>query len=101
MSDLAAALGVPLSTATHTIDRLVEKELVVRSRSEQDRRVVQVEMSDRGKALQTTLRSKQQAMARSWLAPLSPGEREKFLELMAKISARAKPESERTMEQTG
>lgn len=101
MSDLASALGVPLSTATHTVDRLVEKSLVVRSRSDQDRRVVQVEMSEQGKALQATLRSKHRAMARSWLAPLSPGEREKFLELMAKISARAKPESERSMEQTG
>jgi len=101
MSDLAAALGVPLSTATHTVDRLVEKGLVVRNRSEQDRRVVQVEMSDPGKALQASLRSKHQAMARSWLAPLSPGERETFLDLMAKISARAKPESERGMEETG
>jgi len=101
MSDLAAALGVPLSTATHTVDRLVEKGLVVRNRSEQDRRVVQVEMSEPGKTLQASLRSKHQAMARSWLAPLSPGERETFLELMAKISARAKPESERGMEETG
>jgi hypothetical protein len=39
-------------------------------------------------------------MARSWLAPLSPGERDTFLELMAKISARATPESERGMEKT-
>jgi len=100
MSDLAAGLGVPLSTATHTVDRLVEKGLAVRSRSEEDRRVVQVEMSERGKAVQALLRSKHQAMARSWLAPLSPSERETFLDLMAKISARAKPESER-MEETG
>jgi len=101
MSDLAAALGVPLSTATHTVDRLVDKGLAVRNRSEQDRRVVQVEMSERGKAVQAMLRSKHQAMARSWLAPLSPAERDNFLELMAKISARARPESERTMEETG
>ena len=97
MSDLAGALGVPLSTATHTVDRLVDKGLVVRRRSEEDRRVVQVEMSEHGKKVQATLRSKHQAMARSWLAPLSAGERDTFLELMAKISERARPESEQGM----
>jgi hypothetical protein len=85
-------LGVPLSTATHTIDRLVGKGLVIRVRSEQDRRVVQVEMSEVGKAFQTALRARHQAMARSWLTPLSPAERETFLNLMAKITQGAKPE---------
>jgi DNA-binding MarR family transcriptional regulator len=91
MSDFAEALGVPLSTATHTIDRLVYKGLAVRSRSEEDRRVVQVEMSEHGKKLQAAFRIKRQAVARSWLAPLCPGERAAFLELMAKITLRAKP----------
>jgi DNA-binding MarR family transcriptional regulator len=93
MTDFAAELGVPLSTATHTIDRLVRKGLVMRVRSEQDRRVVQVEMSPRGVGFQNALRSRQQAVARSWLAPLSPAEREAFLELMAKIADNAKPDS--------
>ena len=42
MSNLAESLGVPLSTATHTVDRLVAKGLVERNRSEEDRRVVEV-----------------------------------------------------------
>jgi DNA-binding MarR family transcriptional regulator len=92
MSDFAGELGVPLSTATHTIDRLVSKGLVIRVRSEQDRRVVQVEMSEVGKAFQTALRARHQAMARSWLTPLSQAERETFLNLMAKITQGAKPE---------
>lgn len=93
MSSLADQLGVPLSTASHTIDRLVAKGLVTRIRSEKDRRVVQVEMSDFGKKLQENFKSKRLSMARSWLEPLSPGEREIFLELMAKITDRAKPEA--------
>ncbi|MBV8841433.1 MAG: MarR family transcriptional regulator [Bryobacterales bacterium] len=93
MSGLADELGVPLSTATHTIDRLVAKGLVVRTRSEQDRRVVQVGMSDFGKQLQENFKGKRLSMAHSWLEPLSPGEREIFLELMAKITERAKPEA--------
>lgn len=86
MSNLAADLGVPLSTATHTVDRLVGKGLVLRVRSEEDRRVVLVEVSDFGKELRERFRAKQRVMAKSWLEPLSPGEREIFLELMAKIS---------------
>lgn len=93
MTDMAAELGVPLSTATHTVDRLVRKGLVVRVRSEKDRRIVQVELSDDGRAFQAALRAKHQAMARSWLTPLSAGERDIFLELMAKITERAQPES--------
>jgi DNA-binding MarR family transcriptional regulator len=92
MSSLADELGVPLSTATHTIDRLVAKDLVVRTRSEEDRRVVQVEMSNFGKKLQENFKKKRLSMAHSWLEPLSPGEREIFLELMAKITERAQPE---------
>jgi len=94
MSTLADALDVPLSTATHTVDRLVAKGLVVRSRSEQDRRVVQVEMSDYGRKLQDAFRDKRREMARSWLEPLSQGEREIFLELMDKIHRLAKPAPE-------
>jgi DNA-binding MarR family transcriptional regulator len=92
MSDFAGALGVPLSTATHTVDRLVIKDLVVRNRRDEDRRVVEVEMSENGRKLQAAFRGKRQGMARSWLAALSPGEREIFLELMAKITLRAEPE---------
>ena len=93
MSDFAGELGVPLSTATHTIDRLVAKGLVVRVRSEQDRRVVLVEMSEIGMAFQTALRARHHSMARSWLTPLSPAERETFLGLMAKITQGAALES--------
>lgn len=91
MSSLAESLAVPLSTATHTVDRLVAKGLVVRNRSEEDRRVVQVEMSDYGRKLQEEFRDKRKLMACSWLEPLSSGEREVFLELMSKITLLAKP----------
>lgn len=91
MSSLAETLGVPLSTATHTVDRLVAKGLAERNRSEVDRRVVEVEMSEYGRKLQESFRDKRRILARSWLEPLSEGEREIFLELMAKITLLAKP----------
>src|ERR1019366_445337 len=82
MSDLAEALGVSLSTATRMVDRLVGKKTPVRRPSEQDRRTVQVEISESGKAIQEVFRTQLRTMARSWLVPLSKGEREIFLELM-------------------
>lgn len=91
MSNLAESLGVPLSTATHTVDRLVAKGLVERNRSEEDRRVVEVKMSDYGSQLQQTFRDNRKIVARSWLEPLSGAERELFLQLMAKITLLAKP----------
>jgi DNA-binding MarR family transcriptional regulator len=96
MSDFAAGLSVPLSTATHTVDRLVDKVLVVRNRRDEDRRVVEVGMSENGRKLQSAFRGKRQGVARSWLAALSPEERGIFLDLMAKITLRAKPEPERS-----
>jgi DNA-binding MarR family transcriptional regulator len=93
MTRLADRLGVPLSTATHTIVRLVAKSLAVRARTEEDRRVVQVELSDYGKRLQAKFNVKRLAVARSWLEPLSSGERELFLHLMAKITKLAQPDS--------
>jgi DNA-binding MarR family transcriptional regulator len=77
------------------VDRLVNKDLVVRNRRDEDRRVVEVEMSENGTKIQAAFRSKRQGMARSWLAALSPGEREIFLELMAKITLRAEPKERR------
>jgi DNA-binding MarR family transcriptional regulator len=94
MSNLAETLGVPLSTATHTVDRLVAKGLAERNRSEVDRRVVEVEMSAYGRKLQESFREKRRVLARSWLEPLSEGEREIFLQLMDKITRLAKPAAE-------
>jgi DNA-binding MarR family transcriptional regulator len=101
MSSLAESLAVPLSTATHTVDRLVAKGLVQRNRSEEDRRVVQVEMSEYGRKLQEEFRDKRKLMACSWLEPLSSGEREIFLELMSKITRLAKPVPEEAVPQVG
>jgi len=90
MSDLAGVLSVPLSTATHTIDKLVGKSLVERTRLDEDRRVVQVELSQKGKELHQSFLDFRMDMSRSMLDALSLGEREIFLELMAKMTKPAK-----------
>lgn len=48
MSELASGLGVTLATATGVIDRLVEKNYVVRENLPGDRRVVLCRLSEEG-----------------------------------------------------
>jgi DNA-binding MarR family transcriptional regulator len=86
MSELARTLNLALSTATNTIDKLVVKELVGRSRVDDDRRIVQVDLSEKGERLYQYFLDCQAAMGRSMLEGLSLGEREIFLELMAKMT---------------
>jgi DNA-binding MarR family transcriptional regulator len=85
MSDFANAIGVPVSTATHMIEKLVKKGLVVRVRSEKDRRVVHVELSEEGRKREHHFLQNRVAMGRDMLTPLSRGERELFLEMLVKM----------------
>lgn len=94
MSDLARGLNLALSTATNTVDKLVSKELVERTRVDEDRRIVQVGLSEKGKRFHDALTDCQLAMGRTMLEPLSPGEREIFLELMAKMTRPVQTETE-------
>jgi len=51
MSEIASALGVSLATATGVVDRLVEREIVVRESLPDDRRVVLCRLSDKGEKM--------------------------------------------------
>lgn len=65
MGEVAQALGVSLAGATGLIDRLVHAQMVRRYRSETDRRVVWVELSEAGKEEYARLQTaRNQYMAR-------------------------------------
>ncbi|HEX9014935.1 MAG TPA: MarR family transcriptional regulator [Chloroflexota bacterium] len=51
MSDVADGLGISFPAATKTVDRLVRKELASRAEDPHDRRVVRIQLTDRGKQL--------------------------------------------------
>lgn len=55
MSDLAAALSVSLATATGVVDRLVERDMILRESEPSDRRVVLCLLSEKGQALTDVL----------------------------------------------
>ena len=86
MSDLARSANLALSSATNTVDRLVNKEMVERTRVDEDRRVVQVALSEKGRKYNDAFNDCRLEMGRNMLEALSAGEREIFLELMAKMT---------------
>ncbi len=51
MSDIASALGVSLATATGVVDRLVERDIVLRESQVEDRRVVLCRLSEKGQKM--------------------------------------------------
>jgi DNA-binding MarR family transcriptional regulator len=90
MSGLAERIRLSLSSVTGLIDRLVEKRLVCRDRSREDRRVVQVELTGEGRELHKSVVESQVQYARGLLKTLSAEEQDALLALFGKLSARIK-----------
>jgi DNA-binding MarR family transcriptional regulator len=72
MSRIADLLDVSLSNATGLIDRMAERGLVERVRSDEDRRVVLVRLSERGQAQLDELEILRRDMLQKILGRLDP-----------------------------
>jgi MarR family 2-MHQ and catechol resistance regulon transcriptional repressor len=92
MGSLADKICLSLSSVTGLIDRLVSKKLVKRDRSSEDRRVVQVELTDQGKALNEQAMEGPVEFARGLLKGLNAEEQEALLSLFRKIAGRIESE---------
>jgi DNA-binding MarR family transcriptional regulator len=89
MSSLAATMGISLPTATHLVDRLVAKGVVVRIRPEHDRRLVLVALTERSKTNQRVYFENRVTLIRSIVDSLSQAEREQAVKVLGKIAQRA------------
>lgn len=87
MSELSDSARLCLSTATGIIDGLVSKGLVLRSRSDEDRRIVQVKLTEEGQSVYEQVLQARLNMVRGMLGALDPGEQEIFVTLFRKIVA--------------
>ncbi len=56
MSELAEYISVPMSTATGIADRLVKNHYLKRERSEKDRRIVVLKLTDKGSRMVSDLK---------------------------------------------
>ena len=85
MSEFANGMRVPLSTATHLVNRLVEKGLFVRERSETDRRAVKIRLSEMGRRIHKRFYEQRLAGGRRLLSQLNPQEQARLLKLLEKM----------------
>lgn len=85
---IAQTLSAPISTISSALDRLERLGLVKRGRIADDRRVVRIELTARGRRLANRLRDAHIENCRAMLARLSPNQREEFLHLAAQIAGR-------------
>lgn len=74
MSAIAKELGITVGSLTTSMNALVKKEYVVRERSEQDRRVVTIRLTERGQRAYRLHRAFHMKMTRRALATLDEQE---------------------------
>lgn len=79
MGDVAKAFGVTLPAVTHIIDRLEQKQFVVRGDHPADRRVYVLELTRQGKALVQELHTMQMRSLEEVLARMSADDRQRVV----------------------
>lgn len=85
MSELAERLSVALSSATGIVDRLLTKGYVSRSRSKEDRRIVQVRLTEKGTDLLADHDRRSTLMVERMLSCLDEQEQEEFVRILEKV----------------
>ena len=86
MSELASSLGVTLATASGILDRLVDRDMVERENSREDRRVVVCRLSAKGQELTDRLYSSGRERARQLLQGLDEQKLSKLDAALASLS---------------
>lgn len=86
MRQLSMLLGIGMSAATGLVDRLVKGGLVTRDRDQEDRRIVWVSITPKGRLLFRQLRQARQKTFETMFQNLSHREQTLFLSLFRRIT---------------
>ena len=87
MSDLSQNLGVTLPTTTSMINRLIQFGFIERKRDNNDRRVVKVKLTVRGRAILRKLMQERRIALEALLQALDNEELRTFLESIENVSS--------------
>lgn len=87
VTDIANYLGVTLGAVTSLVDRLHDFGLVTRERSETDRRLVMIRLSEKGEELINKLDENRKAVISSFLRGIEEEEIQQLTKTMEKIFA--------------
>lgn len=87
MGQLADDMNFPMSTATGIIDRLVRKGYIERGRSDSDRRIVVISLTDQGTAFVENIKTMILSYIKKAYEALDEEERKTILRIADKVSA--------------
>jgi len=85
MGDLAECLSVSMAAATGLVDKLVKAGLVIRSSSPKDRRIVNVNITPKGRNIINRTNEARRRTIMEAFGNLSAADRDKYLEILTKI----------------
>lgn len=88
LSELSEKIRAQNSTVTGIIDRMEREELVVRTRSTEDRRVVHIKLTEKGKKLAKEIDVEPMEIFRSALESLTATETRDLMKILTKIARR-------------
>lgn len=96
MSQIAEYIQVPLNTATGVVSRMEKKNVLLRERTPEDKRVVTISMTEHGKALMQDILAQFMYYGRKLLSILSPEEIELAGTMLDKMIQILKEEQDTT-----
>ncbi|MFQ5835578.1 MAG: MarR family winged helix-turn-helix transcriptional regulator [bacterium] len=88
MSELGRSISMDLSTLTRTVDKLVEKEFVVRKPDPEDRRMVRVATTTEGRKIISRFEEQRKKKIESILRQMTSQERRDLLNIFKTLHAR-------------
>lgn len=94
VQQICDAVLINSGSMTYVIDKLQKRGLLKRSPCEQDRRVVQVQITDEGKQVMDEIFPQHQAVIEEIFADIGPEDRQKLVDLLKTVGHKANNEME-------
>lgn len=95
VSELADYLGITLSGVTQLVEKLVKMNMVIRERSEKDRRVVYIRITEEGKKILVKLNENRIKAFSDYFSVLTEEEMKLHFKVLEKVTSHALREDEK------
>ena len=85
MSDISNEMGLGSSTTSGIIDRLVKQDMLARSRSDSDRRVIYINLTEKAKEMISKIHLNHEVFYQNLFSKLSEGDKEQMTKFLEKL----------------